>query len=333
MLAFAALTAWLATEAFRREGARALALTAAAAIAAPLLLLWEQAEDHAHPFAGYGAAAWVAYALLGLRALHGLREHARWERTLAHLAWLTAWTLAVAATLDHFARAAGMGQGWQFAALAGPLLLLAACAQWKPAPIAVPFGARFLDWRDALRTLLAAAFALVFAVGLFQPGASTPLAFVPLLNPLDLLQGTMLLFLALWSREAPALHAARVPLLAGAALAFVTAVTLRGAHHWGDVPWEPSMFSTGVVQTALTVVWSVLGVAGWIAGSRRGERGLWLAGAVLMAAVLAKLVLVDRQHLGNLLGIVSFLAYGLLCTAVGYFAPVPPRSPPREANA
>ena len=35
-------------------------------------------------------------------------------------------------------------------------------------------------------------------------------------------------------------------------------------------------------------------------------------------------------HLGNLLGIVSFIAYGLLCTVVGYFAPAPPRASARE---
>jgi uncharacterized membrane protein len=46
-----------------------------------------------------------------------------------------------------------------------------------------------------------------------------------------------------------------------------------------------------------------------------------------MGVVLAKLVLIDRQHLGNLLGISSFIAYGLLCTVVGYLAPAPPRAP------
>ena len=79
----------------------------------------------------------------------------------------------------------------------------------------------------------------------------------------------------------------------------------------------------GVV--VLTLLWSVLGMAGWIVGSRRGNRSLWLAGAVLMAVVLVKLLLVDRGHLGNLLGIASFIGYGLLATVVGYVAPVPPR--------
>jgi uncharacterized membrane protein len=44
-----------------------------------------------------------------------------------------------------------------------------------------------------------------------------------------------------------------------------------------------------------------------------------------MAVVLLKLLLIDRGHLGNIFGIISFIAYGLLCTAVGYFAPAPPK--------
>jgi len=41
--------------------------------------------------------------------------------------------------------------------------------------------------------------------------------------------------------------------------------------------------------------------------------------------VLAKLLLVDRGNLGDLLGIGAFIAYGLLCTLVGWLAPAPPR--------
>ena len=92
------------------------------------------------------------------------------------------------------------------------------------------------------------------------------------------------------------------------------------------------MWSTALAQTALTLVWSVLGVAGWIGGSRRGQRVLWLAGAVLMGVVLAKLVLFDRRYLGDLFGIGSFIAYGLLCTAVGWFAPAPPRAEGGDAG-
>ncbi|MCC8448466.1 DUF2339 domain-containing protein, partial [Xanthomonas translucens] len=53
-----------------------------------------------------------------------------------------------------------------------------------------------------------------------------------------------------------------------------------------------------------------------------------------MAVVLGKLLLVDRGNLGNVAGIASFIAYGLLCTVVGYFAPAPPRAtePSEEAH-
>ena len=61
--------------------------------------------------------------------------------------------------------------------------------------------------------------------------------------------------------------------------------------------------------------------------------GLWLAGALLMGVVLAKLILVDRGNLGDAWGIGSFIAYGLLCTLVGYFAPAPPRSASEENAA
>jgi uncharacterized membrane protein len=92
------------------------------------------------------------------------------------------------------------------------------------------------------------------------------------------------------------------------------------------------MASSSLAQMSLTVVWSVLGVLAWIGGSLRRQRMLWLAGAVTMGVVLLKLLFVDRGHLGNLFGISSFIAYGLLCTVIGYFAPAPPRSSPTPSK-
>ena len=52
-----------------------------------------------------------------------------------------------------------------------------------------------------------------------------------------------------------------------------------------------------------------------------------------MGVVLVKLILVDRGNLGDAWGIGSFIAYGLLCTLVGYFAPAPPRNATQENAA
>lgn len=124
----------------------------------------------------------------------------------------------------------------------------------------------------------------------------------------------------------------RVVLLSVAGFLLVTSITLHAVHHWGGIAWNEGLLRTSLAQTSLTVVWSALGVMGWVLGSRRGQRTLWLAGAVLMAVVLGKLLLIDRGNLGDVLGIASFIAYGLLCTGVGYLAPAPPRNP-GEINA
>src|SRR5690606_19428099 len=189
-------------------------------------------------------------------------------------------------------------------------------------------GARFDAMRLPMQLVAFALLGLWWLSGLLAAGSADPLPWLPLLNPLEQMQTLLLVLLArwLWSDQAPrALASMRVVLLSVAGFTLLTSATLRAVHHWGGVPWDAGLVETKLAQTSLTVVWSLLGVIGWIAGSRRGQRMLWLAGAVLMGVVLAKLVLVDRQHLGDLLGIGSFIAYGLLCTMVGYFAPAPPR--------
>jgi uncharacterized membrane protein len=99
-------------------------------------------------------------------------------------------------------------------------------------------------------------------------------------------------------------------------------------HQLAQLPWSPSLLDSNLAQTSLTVVWSILGVAAWVYGSRRQRWPVWLAGAIIMGVVLAKLVLVDRGYVGNLAGIVSFLAVGALLVIVGRIAPTPPRHAP-----
>ncbi|QNP39789.1 DUF2339 domain-containing protein [Lysobacter solisilvae (ex Woo and Kim 2020)] len=337
LLVFAIASGWIAGEFHRRLPARALAWTTALALASALPLALAQDAAHGQPFAGLGIAAWLAYALAGWRSLGCLRDGVERDEAgagtttsaVGHFAWLWGWPLAIGLLLEHLAATAALGEGWRMAAFALPWLALAAVLQWRAALAALPFGERFHRWSAWVHGALIAVLALAAVLALFAGGDSQPLPWIPLLNPLDLAQLGVLGLALKWlgSGAAPDdLRERRIPVIAAAAFALVTAITLRATHHWGGVPWDGGMFSTSLVQTSLTIVWSVLGVLGWILGSRRGQRGLWLAGAVLMAVVLAKLVFVDRSHLGNLLGIASFMAYGLLCTAVGYFAPAPPRT-------
>ncbi|HEY5804106.1 MAG TPA: DUF2339 domain-containing protein [Lysobacter sp.] len=329
VLMFAAVTGWVLAEVYRRAPARALAWTVVATMAAALPLALAQDASHAHPFAGLGGVSWLLFALAGWRSLRCLRDEAGGELALAHSLWLWSWALALGLCLHQLASQAGLGDGWQIAAFGLPCWCIAALVQWRAQWIATPLAERFEQWRTPLQFVFVLALALGGAVALTLPGSSDPLPWLPLLNPLDLAQLAVVGLVAAWLASplvSDALRERRIPLLAAAGFALITVITLRTVHHAGDVAWGGSMFSTSLVQTSLTIVWSVLGVFGWILGSRRGQRDLWRAGAVLMAVVLVKLILVDRSHLGTMFGIASFIAYGLLCTLVGYFAPAPPRS-------
>ena len=61
-----------------------------------------------------------------------------------------------------------------------------------------------------------------------------------------------------------------------------------------------------------------------VVATRAMRRPLWLGGAVLLAAVVGKLFLLDLANSGTVERIVSFLGVGVLLMITGYVAPVPP---------
>jgi uncharacterized membrane protein len=330
LLVVVAVTAWIAAEVHRRMPARALVLTTLAMLLCAFPLALWQADVHRQPFAGYGALAWAAFAVLGVRSLWCLRGGQDRAAVAAQFVWWLLWPTVVSLAASWLADRFELAQGWSLAAALLPWLVVATVSLQRWRWLTLPLGERFNVARHALQTTLFAVLGLAWAGFLFAQGAAEPLPWVPVLNPLELAQLAVLALLAvwLWRGQAPsALQARRVPLLAVAGFVALTSITLHAVHHWGGVSWDGRLWSSTLAQTSLTVVWSVLGVISWVWGSRRGQRALWLVGAVLMGVVLAKLVLIDRQHLGNLLGIASFIAYGLLCTVVGYLAPAPPRAP------
>ncbi len=309
--------------------ASALAWTIAAGHVLAIVLAQLQTWFHTHPFAGYGAVAWIAYAVLGVFSLRSLRGRDDDSAAVALGGWLLAWAVAATAWLSWLSTRWELAQGWAMAATALPWLAVAAALCWRPQVITWPLADAYQRRENVFLALAAVAMAALWLT--LQPlsGDPAPLPWLPLINPLELVfvasLGVLLALLWLPAQTAR-LRGWRLAVLVGGGFLTISSLTLRSVHHLGGVPWNDAMFGSALAQASLSLVWSVLGVAGWIIGSRRSHRPLWTAGAVLMAVVLAKLILVDRQHLGNLLGIVSFIGYGLLCTAVGYFAPAPPRA-------
>jgi uncharacterized membrane protein len=106
---------------------------------------------------------------------------------------------------------------------------------------------------------------------------------------------------------------------------WLNAVLLRTLHYWAGVPYElEALFRSTLVQTSLTIFWTVLALATMLFATRRSVRFVWIAGAVLMAVVIGKLFLIDLSRIGTVERIVSFVGVGLLMLVVGYFSPLPP---------
>ncbi len=123
--------------------------------------------------------------------------------------------------------------------------------------------------------------------------------------------------------------AARAPvfLLFGAVgFLWVNAILLRTLHHWAELPFAlRPMLASALVQSAFSLLWTLLALGAMMVATRRHLRPLWIAGAALMGLVVAKLFLVDLSGVGTVERIVSFIGVGLLMLLVGYLSPVPPR--------
>lgn len=272
-------------------------------------------------FSAVSTPVWLVYFIVMLAVLRWNRDGSARSVALTHAAGL--WTLTLAATLQ-VGEALDAGTGWRFLAITAPLGLLTLGLWRRPRWFAWPrseaFESRYrLLWFGLALPLLS----LIWLAGLFHPGRSQPLPYLPLLNPLEL--GLLAVAVLLWGycRDRFPQIVDLTPLWVGVAFAFLSLGTLRAVHHLHGEPWSFNILDSGFAQTSLTVVWSLIGVTAWIAGSRLSRRPLWLAGAGLMGLVLMKLILIDRQYMGNIPGIVSFLAVGLLLVVVGYFAPSP----------
>ncbi|WP_028101602.1 DUF2339 domain-containing protein [Pseudoduganella violaceinigra] len=184
-------------------------------------------------------------------------------------------------------------------------------------------------YRDVLLPLGCAWSLLLVAVwNLTQDGAMAPLPYIPLANPLDLTSiFALLLCVAGYRMLRASLAPYRPQLLAAGALAayaWFNLALLRTVSHYLGVPYRfEDLFQSQFVQAMLSLVWSVTALLLMRQAARKLERKLWIAGAVLLGVVVAKLFLVDLSNVGGVERIVSFLGVGALMVGIGYLAPYP----------
>ena len=166
-------------------------------------------------------------------------------------------------------------------------------------------------------------------------GNTTPLPYVPLLNPVDLCAFLAVASVALWLKRlrASTLVSAASSLrgriaqgvVAFAAFIVVNTVWLRFAHHFGGIAWNSSALADSFfVQAGYSMLWTLLGVGAMVLAHKKVQRVVWQAGAALLALTVVKLLIVDLENSGGGERIVAFIGVGVLMVVVGYFAPMPP---------
>jgi uncharacterized membrane protein len=224
--------------------------------------------------------------------------------------------------------------GWLVAPAAMLMLLPRITRRWpvSAAPAAYQWiAAALLTAGLLLWTLLA---------NIDSTGAALPLPYVPLINPLDIGVAAAMLAVVLWLRSEPARAkwaaqpAVPIALVGGAAFVWLNAMLVRGFHHFGDVPFRFEAWTHSLaVQTGITLLWTTTAlVLMWLSG-RRSMRLPWMVGAALLAAVVAKLVLIDLSGTGTVTRIVSFIGVGVLMLVIGYVAPLPGRGQQEQQHA
>ncbi len=182
--------------------------------------------------------------------------------------------------------------------------------------------------------LVAVQLVIIGGANIFSSGNPSPLSYVPLLNPLDIVTAFTCLVAIYWLLHArksgkinsPDIWQSGLRAIGIFALVTSTAAVVRATHHLGGVAWDfDLLFRSDLVQSTLSIYWGVLGFIGMVLGARWQNRVTWYVGAGLMAVVVVKLFLIDLGNSDTVERIVSFIGTGGLLLVVGYFAPVPPR--------
>ena len=156
--------------------------------------------------------------------------------------------------------------------------------------------------------------------------------FISVLNPLDITQ-IFVLFLciksykATWNNGNPYFDSQKVFYIAYVSGFFlITLLVARSYHHISGVPFTfSSLFSEPCFQLTISILWSILAVVIMFFSKKRQSRQLWVLGALLLGAILLKLIAFDMADSGTLARIISFLVVGAIMLGIGYFTPMPPK--------
>ncbi|MDH5786044.1 MAG: DUF2339 domain-containing protein [Chromatiales bacterium] len=322
---------------FERLSWRAMRYPIVALLPVGLLLALQAINSYAlqHPFRGWAWLSWLLLFALQYRLLWRMRADytARLIR-FGHSA--TLWLLLFLLTWELQWQVGQWQSGiWRSVSWAVvPLLAVTLLLMWGD-KLRWPVR-RYLTTYLGMTLFPLMLFLLAwFGLMVYPAGDPSPLPYLPLINPQELMQLMVILLFASWV----VLHQekgsrilgdvspqATYYLMGGMAFVLLNEVIAHTIHHYYGVPYTlRSMHHSQLFQTTLSVVWSSVALMIMVLATRMVKRTLWLVGLGLLGLVVIKLILVDLDGSGTIARIVSFIAVGLLMLLIGYFSPIPPK--------
>ncbi|MDR2522733.1 MAG: DUF2339 domain-containing protein [Synergistaceae bacterium] len=167
-------------------------------------------------------------------------------------------------------------------------------------------------------------------------GDSSPMTYLPLLNPLAFAEVTIFFSATWWHLRVARLYADFEAWMTGRIgiavctvlmMAFSTVETARIFHFYGGTPFTlPALWKDHVFQTTVTLLWGLWSLGMMRIGSKNaGHRRIWNIGAALLSCNIMKLFFADLTGSGRLTRVFSFLGLGVLLMVIGYLTPLPPK--------
>lgn len=297
-------------------------------------------KETSHPFAGFGLVSWTSAILSHFYVLHSIDNN--WKTRIAYF-WHTAGFVIISMIFSweaaYFADCIAEGHNtWKLAGWLGVpsaiILFLIRSGSFMEWP-AEEFRKAYLSTTPAI---LGGFLCACFLWASSKNGNPSPLSYIPVLNPADLLQLLVIAVLAVWSR---AISVGRMPepsfflfktgsliILASSGLfVLLNIIVARSVHVWASVNYNAeSLYNSFVFQASISILWTLTALFLMPAGSGKGIRKLWFAGAWILGAAVIKLFFVDLGGRGTGERIVSFIAVGIIMLVIGFLSPLPPDS-------
>ncbi|MDL2329530.1 DUF2339 domain-containing protein [Desulfosarcina sp. OttesenSCG-928-A07] len=298
------------------------------------LLLIACARPSGHPSANWGWILWPAALLVHFASLYGFEK--KWlplRVMLIHGGSILLVVFLLTSETRWLTQHLVGSFSWTHtlpAVMAGLLMVLTAR---PPAFLSWPLGVHQTACMGAGGVI--GIFLTLWWTGSYTlAGNPEPLAYVPVLNILDLGQALILACVAMWLHQANetfSFYTKNIgrflgPGLTGAIFIWINGVITRIAHFWGGVAYTShGIFQSEGLQAAYSVLWSLMAVIAMVYSHRHLHRKIWMTGAGLLGLVVVKLFFVDLSGHGTVARIVSFLCVGILMLVVGYMCPLPPK--------